>query len=305
MIHFLLAFHTLVVMVGITTTVLFFVCHKKKLYLTPFQLFYFCFTLIFLFDFLASYAITNIQEESNLFVFLMGAAGAIIGDAMLFFAIKTFHVLLMINRPKTEWFIIAGLVLGSIIMVSPVGIEYMPEISAYKFKLGSYFSGVVSTIIFTYLISISILRVWKIVDKADRYFGILLFAFVFMNYVRTIIGGILDDANPVHALADEIDHFDFSTVVYFLFSLFLIKLLFRTIVQNSNADTLLVPEKLSIYGFTGREQELLPLVLSGKSNQQIADTLNISVTTVKTHLGKIFKKSDVKSRFELAQKLKS
>jgi len=213
--------------------------------------------------------------------------------------------LLMINRPKTELIIIIALVLGAIIMVSPVGVEYMPEISAYKLKQGSYISGVISASIFTYLISISILRVWKIVDKPDRYFGILLFAFVFTDYARTLISAVIEKGNSIHALADDIDHFDLSTVVYLLFSLFLIKLLFRTIVQNSNTKTVLTPEKLSLYGFTGRERELLPLVISGKSNQQIADTLNISVTTVKTHLSKIFKKSDVNSRFELAQKLKS
>jgi len=49
-----------------------------------------------------------------------------------------------------------------------------------------------------------------------------------------------------------------------------------------------------------REVDILALVVEGASNKVIADKLNISQHTVKTHLYNIFKKIDVRSRFQAA-----
>ncbi len=48
--------------------------------------------------------------------------------------------------------------------------------------------------------------------------------------------------------------------------------------------------------FTDREQEVLELLVEGKSNTQIASQLYITVATVKAHLTSIFEKLGVKSR---------
>ena len=54
---------------------------------------------------------------------------------------------------------------------------------------------------------------------------------------------------------------------------------------------------------TPREQEVLQLILSGKSNREIAGALFISESTVKTHARNIFSKYDVGSRAELISTL--
>lgn len=51
-----------------------------------------------------------------------------------------------------------------------------------------------------------------------------------------------------------------------------------------------------------REKEVLRLVLSGKSSAQIAEILNISIHTVKTHRKKIWLKSNCRSLAELGAK---
>jgi len=53
------------------------------------------------------------------------------------------------------------------------------------------------------------------------------------------------------------------------------------------------------WGLSQREAEVAGLVLRGLSNKEIADQLNISPNTVKTHLRAVFDKSGVSSRYEL------
>jgi DNA-binding CsgD family transcriptional regulator len=53
------------------------------------------------------------------------------------------------------------------------------------------------------------------------------------------------------------------------------------------------------YGITRREREIIKEVCSGKSNQEIADALFISLQTVKDHTHRIYLKMDIKSRVQL------
>lgn len=60
------------------------------------------------------------------------------------------------------------------------------------------------------------------------------------------------------------------------------------------------------YGISAREMEVLQHMAAGMSNQQIADTLFVSLSTVKTHASNLFVKLDVKRRtqaVDLARKL--
>ena len=50
---------------------------------------------------------------------------------------------------------------------------------------------------------------------------------------------------------------------------------------------------------TKREKTIIKLVCQGAKNQEVADTLNISPHTVKTHLYSIFRKTDCRNRVEL------
>jgi DNA-binding NarL/FixJ family response regulator len=55
-------------------------------------------------------------------------------------------------------------------------------------------------------------------------------------------------------------------------------------------------------GLTTRETEILEFVAEGLSNKELAQKLNISGGTVRTHLGHIFKKLHVRCRTEAAAK---
>ncbi|MCV7225292.1 response regulator [Mycolicibacterium komossense] len=51
---------------------------------------------------------------------------------------------------------------------------------------------------------------------------------------------------------------------------------------------------------TTRELEVLPLVVEGLSNQEIADQLHLGVTTVKTHIANLMDKTGSENRVQLA-----
>lgn len=57
------------------------------------------------------------------------------------------------------------------------------------------------------------------------------------------------------------------------------------------------------FGLTGREKEIVPLIVEGLSNEEIAERLFISPHTVKNHVTNIFRKAGVASRFELLKRL--
>lgn len=67
--------------------------------------------------------------------------------------------------------------------------------------------------------------------------------------------------------------------------------------ESHKTDIILQTEMLA--PLTGREQEVLQLILLGKSNREIAEILCISESTVKTHARSIYSKYDVSGRAEL------
>jgi DNA-binding CsgD family transcriptional regulator len=60
------------------------------------------------------------------------------------------------------------------------------------------------------------------------------------------------------------------------------------------------PDRLSALGITPRENEIIHLIQAGRTNQEIADELFISLATVKDHNNKLFRKCGVRNRVELA-----
>ena len=66
-----------------------------------------------------------------------------------------------------------------------------------------------------------------------------------------------------------------------------------------SADSVLNPQSSALVEpLSARELEVLRLIASGKSNAEVARTLVIAISTVKTHTNSIFGKLQVTSRVQ-------
>lgn len=74
------------------------------------------------------------------------------------------------------------------------------------------------------------------------------------------------------------------------------------IIKNSTID--ISKKHASIQTLSKQELKVAKLVSQSLSNQQIADSLNITIRTVKAHIGSSFAKLNIKDRVELAMYVK-
>jgi DNA-binding NarL/FixJ family response regulator len=72
---------------------------------------------------------------------------------------------------------------------------------------------------------------------------------------------------------------------------------------NKSTSTL-NPDKFNFEELTLREQEIAKLIANGLRNKEIADQLNISEVTVKSHLTNIYRKLEVSNRTSMLRILR-
>ncbi|MFT6153043.1 MAG: LuxR family transcriptional regulator of csgAB operon [Bermanella sp.] len=74
----------------------------------------------------------------------------------------------------------------------------------------------------------------------------------------------------------------------------------RKLLSHFMSNNRKTPVKIppAVYSLTKREKQILKLSASGAKNSEIADSLNVSTHTVKTHLYNLFKKIDVGNRIQ-------
>ncbi|QFU24332.1 LuxR C-terminal-related transcriptional regulator [Shewanella eurypsychrophilus] len=70
-------------------------------------------------------------------------------------------------------------------------------------------------------------------------------------------------------------------------------------ILNTNRSPLNKDRLTLIFSTTKKEKEVISLVCSGMSNEQVANKLNVSINTIKMHLQNIYKKAQIKNRGQL------
>jgi DNA-binding NarL/FixJ family response regulator len=115
-------------------------------------------------------------------------------------------------------------------------------------------------------------------------------------------GYMLKDSKPTRIIAAIEDALDGGAPMSPIIAAKTLKLLRQQNAPTTLKETIKSPQS---YEITKREIEILEMWVQGKSYQQIADKLYISVGTIRKHIGNIYEKIHVHSRIEALQKADS
>ncbi len=103
-------------------------------------------------------------------------------------------------------------------------------------------------------------------------------------------------------IPEKLDLPYFSTIYYLIFNGGFLIFLYRHILLRKNLS-LTGEYRLNAfceeYSISSRETEIIGELLSGKQNKEIGESLFISPETVRNHLSRIYRKTEVKNRLEL------
>jgi len=161
----------------------------------------------------------------------------------------------------------------------------------------------ISLIVYTYSLVQLFIHSGKFLDRKDRsnirFFGLVYIVFTVGTATLLIFSprGIV---------------FGFAFII-FLFAIHLIPLFFLSMYLDKNFVEPVARQEFdqSLLAFVGkfeiskRESEIIELICMGKSNQDISDSLFISLQTVKDHIHRIYLKTGVKNRVQLTNLIRT
>jgi len=117
------------------------------------------------------------------------------------------------------------------------------------------------------------------------------------DYFRKMRYYKADDSQQTHFGWPLITSFLSVSLLFTLFHYFQLKKKFLLIPESKPAE-----EKINL---TPQEMKILELIQEGKSNKEIASDLYVELSTVKSHINKLYSKMQVKNRTEAIKKSKT
>jgi two-component system, response regulator PdtaR len=146
------------------------------------------------------------------------------------------------------------------------------------------------------------------INLEDELNGIEIAQFINRNCKHTHIlfitsysdKNILNEAKNVHPIGYIVKPFNKAQLISTI-EIAIYNVLKHRLPNSINKKQLEENYKIEL---TDREIEILNLICEGKTNQQIADDIYLSVNTIKFHIKNIYDKLEVRNRTELLLKLK-
>lgn len=126
--------------------------------------------------------------------------------------------------------------------------------------------------------------------KTILVFGLLILALLLLFRVSNyaLISGNLQSEIVIAIIA----------IVFFIIGVFINK---RTLRKEVRIQNTIDHQKIKELGLSKREYEVLNEIALGLSNQEVADKLFVSESTVKTHVSSLFVKLNAKRRTQAIQ----
>jgi len=185
---------------------------------------------------------------------------------------------------------IVFLIIGSFLaLVTSNLLESLPLVLNVIYPACSLLAFIHSIILLFYLKEITMPAQRRLVKN-------FIFSFIF-QFAFTFIDIFLLNQYDVSFKFTHISYLVFAILsFYYIFSLY-----FATNIEKATPAFDFVSQ-IKYYNLSDREEEVLKLLLKGRTNHEIANDLFISINTVKTHIKNIYKKTNVKNRLLLSYK---
>lgn len=162
---------------------------------------------------------------------------------------------------------------------------------------------IVSILVYAYSLIQLFLQSRRFLDNKDRQ-NIRLFGLLYLIYALCTITLInLSHLGPAYGFGFIIVLFAIHLVPIFFLSLYLDKN-FIAPADKHDFDKNLA-DFIEKYQISKRESDIVQLICKGKSNQDISDSLFISLQTVKDHIHRIYLKTGVKNRVQLTNLIRT
>jgi len=185
----------------------------------------------------------------------------------------------------------------------PIGISY--DIETGTLIKGFFYGliGINQLIIISYCLILLLTGFRRIKNKSIRFLlmlgGILTLVFTpgFFHDITFSMGKNIFDIFPTEIISFPLYYFILAVMIIIYSSRYFIVI---TQLEKSVHTTDEFLNGISLkYSLTEREKEIIPLIVEGMGNKQIAGELCISTKTVNNHIYNLYKKLEINSRFEL------
>jgi DNA-binding CsgD family transcriptional regulator len=308
MLGHLLIFYTVFTLIAgsaaIVTTAI-FLRQKRDRFHRRYLVFLLVFTTSVFLYLLISYYRLNIAPGHDMFLLIWGGVDIVTDAGVIITGILFFHTLYSVTASKWRDILAVGASVIAILLVLGSLLVQIPSAGVFlriNFWLISGMS--IYYLLFLYLLFINISHLRRVMTFRDRFFAYGLFAFSLIGFFESLLTiPFLQLDSFIEIISTRT--FYIATLPYVLWAVTSTIVMWRTAsVPVHNYDEAI--ERLAVSaGLTVREIEVVKLLFIGHSNQKIADSLFISLQTVKTHVHHIFQKTGSTGRFELISKIQS
>ena len=243
-------------------------------------------------------------------ILLLTYLGEFFFVAMMFSIAYFNHYIFSVDYPKLKNFILLSVIIIEIILIPFQGVyRIVGEDIFFKYTIFANIPIFVFIIILLYFFINVFLYYNKIKRKEIKDIAktLLILTAIFFPGILYDFYEKFSFVGKEFLVAKDEPVFLIHPIFYCLISIFctyhIVRYYFKEYQINLNEiplDTL-----IKNYEISSREKEVVKLLLSGRSNKEIADSLFISVNTVKTHIKNIYEKVGIKSRYELLTVVKN
>jgi len=302
-----IAYYLSVIMVGFAVLAVagFWTFKTRDSDLRNFCIVYALFTVVLILSVLMKYLSLNVEGYSAGTWYAIQGIHQIVNPAVIvaviYFFLEAYQIAsrkIILGAFLIAWLICIGLIF------SPTGATF--DANSETIHLGPAYkiASIWYVISFTFALGLGygfLRRIWN-TEKRNLSLGLLVFAT--FGYLETLIGFLTRWHIDTVSFGRDAD-FLYSSIPYVLYGLFLVTYFLNYSLPTPVGLDQVSESFLSTYNITGREREIILMVIQGKSNADIAGELFISLATVKTHLHNIYQKVGVDSRFDLLARVRS